>query len=161
VKHVPHNRVVAVFEGCWKDKIRWKRVGTGSYPATDSATSITRSTSSSPSPSHDKLPTPSIASASRSKADVSGAADDGEWMDLIDVSALRVIPKAVRPLEKQHPRESQKLWESVTDNLIKKEFSEATREKVVIEQRQRDEAAERKRKGVECVFSFSFLYFLL
>jgi len=152
VKHVPHNRVVAVFEGCWKDKIRWKRVGTGSYPTTDSATSITRSTSSSPSPSHDKLPTPSIASASRSKADVSGAGDDGEWMDLIDVSALRVIPKAVRPLEKQQPRESQKLWESVTDKLMKKEFSEATREKVVIEQRQRDEAAERKRKGVECVF---------
>lgn len=79
-------------------------------------------------------------------------------MDLIDVSALRVIPKAVRPLEKQHPRESRKLWENVTDKLIKKEFSEATREKVVIEQRQRDEAAERKRKGVECVF-FLFFFF--
>ena len=159
MKHVPHNRVVAVFEGCWRGKIRWKRVGTGSYPSTDSAihngTSVTRSTASSPNPSHDTLPTPSIASASRSKADVSsgaGAGGGGEWMDLIDVSTLQPIPKSVRPLEKQQPRESRKLWENVTDNLIKKEFSEATKEKVVIEQRQRDEAAERKRKGVECVF---------
>ena len=70
-------------------------------------------------------------------------------MELIDVSALQVLPKAVRPLERQQPRESRRLWESVTDKLMKKEFSEATREKVVIEQRQRDEAAERKRKGVE------------
>ena len=160
MKHVPHNRIVAVFEGCWRGKIRWKRVGTGSYPSTDSeihnGTSVTRSTASSPNPSHDKLPTPSIASASRSKADVSGV-DDGEWMDLIDVSTLSPIPKSVRPLEKQQPRESRKLWENVTDNLVKKEFSEATKEKVMIEQRQRDEAAERKRKGVECVVSFLFL----
>ena len=82
-------------------------------------------------------------------------------MDLIDVSTLEVIPKAVRPLEKQHPRESRKLWENVTDKLVKKEFSEATKEKVMIEQRQRDEAAERKRKGVEYVFFFLFLLFCL
>jgi hypothetical protein len=62
---------------------------------------------------------------------------------------LQVIPKEVRPLEKQLLTESRKLWENVTDNLLKKEYSEATREKVVIEQKQRDEAAERKRKGVE------------
>ncbi|KIM42206.1 hypothetical protein M413DRAFT_409397 [Hebeloma cylindrosporum] len=161
VKHVPRNRVVAAFEGCWKGKIRWKRVGTGSYPPTPDSnninninTNIPRSTSSSPSPSHEKLPTPSIASASRSKADISSGIDgveDGEWMELIDVSRLGVIPKAVRPLERQQPRESRKLWENVTERLMKKEFSEATREKVMIEQRQRDEAAERKKKGVEFV----------
>jgi len=78
-------------------------------------------------------------------------------MDLIDVSMLAVIPKTVRPLERQHSRESRKLWENVTDKLVKKEFSEATREKVTIEQRQRDEAAERKRKGLECVFFYSYL----
>jgi hypothetical protein len=32
---------------------------------------------------------------------------------------------------------------------MKKEYSEATKEKVMIEQKQRDKAAERKRKGVE------------
>jgi hypothetical protein len=157
VKHVPHNRVVAVFEGSWRSKIRWKRVGTGSYPTVDN---VTRSTSSSPSPSHATLPTPSIASASHSKAELSSAYE-GEWMDLLDLSTLAVIPKAVRPLERQHPRESRKLWENVTDKLVKKEFSEATKEKVTIEQRQRDEAAERKRKGVECVVSFLSFAFII
>jgi hypothetical protein len=33
--------------------------------------------------------------------------------------------------------------------LLKKEYSEATRVKMAIEQRQRDVAAERKKKGVE------------
>jgi len=32
---------------------------------------------------------------------------------------------------------------------LKKEFGEATKEKVAIEQKQRDEAAERKRRGIE------------
>lgn len=148
VKHVPKDRVVAVFDGTWRGAIRWKRVGPGSYPPTDHTTAVTRSTSSSPSPSHAQLPTPSIKEASYSKADF-GTAADGEWLPLIDLSALSVMPKTVRPLEKQHPRESRKLWETVTENLTKKEFSEATKEKVTIEQRQRDEAAERKRKGVE------------
>ena len=146
VKHVPQNRVVAVFDGSWRGRIRWKRVGTGSYPSSDH-TGVTRSVSSSPSPSHVKLPTPQIPAASFSKADVSGAGED--WTPLLDLDGLEVIPKVVRPLEKQHARESRKLWETVTDNLMNKEFSEATKEKVNIEQRQRDEAAERKKKGVE------------
>jgi hypothetical protein len=64
----------------------------------------------------------------------------------------------VRLLEKQQPKESRKLWESVTDKLMKKEFSEATREKAVVEQRQRDEVAERV---LSASFSFPFLCFLL
>ena len=59
------------------------------------------------------------------------------------------MPKSVRPLSGQHPNESRKLWEHVTSNLLKKEFSEATRVKLAIEQKQRDIAAERKKKGVE------------
>ncbi|KAJ3502451.1 hypothetical protein NLJ89_g8884 [Agrocybe chaxingu] len=150
VKHVPQNRVVAFFDGTWRGRIRWKRVGTGSYPTVDHS-GVTRSTSSSPSPSHVKLPTPNIPAASFSKADVSGRAPEEEWMTLLDLSILEVVPKVVRPLDKQHPRESRKLWENVTDKLLKKEFSEATKEKVTIEQRQRDEAAERKRTGIEFV----------
>jgi hypothetical protein len=141
VKHVPHSRVVAVFDGTWRGQVRWRRVGAGSYPQT------TSSSASSPIPSHVTLPRSSISSAAASKADVSYP--DEEYITLIDLSALSVIPKVVRPIERQLPHESRKLWDSVTEKLLKKEFSEATREKVVIEQKQRDEAAERKRKGVE------------
>ena len=72
-------------------------------------------------------------------------------MNLIDLAPLRQVPKTVRPISKQHPTESRRLWESVTSGLLRKEYGEATRAKHIIEQRQRDEAAERKRRGVECV----------
>ena len=68
---------------------------------------------------------------------------------LLDLSTLKVIPKTVRPLHKQLPHESRKLWHNVTSKLLNKEFGDATKEKLVIEQKQRDLAAERKRTGVE------------
>ncbi|PPR03583.1 hypothetical protein CVT24_007586 [Panaeolus cyanescens] len=157
VKHVPQNRVVAVFDGTWRGLIRWKRVGTGSYP-TERHDGVTRSTSSSPNPSHARLSTTSIGIASKSKSDVrsfsgwgSGGAGVGgeEYSTLVDLSVLDVVPKVVRKLDRQGPRESRSLWKPVTSHLLRKEYSEATREKVTIEQRQRDDAAERKRKGVE------------
>ncbi|KAF5350987.1 hypothetical protein D9756_008295 [Leucocoprinus leucothites] len=143
VKHVPADRIVAVFDGSWRGHIRWRRVGGGSYPNAFS------SSASSPSPSHEHLPTPEIPPHAASRTDVSSP--DTEYSTLIDLSTLRTIPKDVRPLEKQLPNESRKLWENVTANLLKKEYSEATKEKVTIEQRQRDEAAERKRKGIEFI----------
>lgn len=85
-----------------------------------------------------------------------GAGANEEWNVLIDLNHLNVVPKAVRPLEKQLPDESRKLWEKVTNKLIGKEFGEANKYKQGIEQRQRDEAAERKKKGIECVFFYSF-----
>ncbi|THG98317.1 hypothetical protein EW145_g7447, partial [Phellinidium pouzarii] len=57
--------------------------------------------------------------------------------------------KRVRPLEAQHAYESRRLWESVTSRLLAKEYGEATRNKHTIEQRQRENAAERKKKGEE------------
>ncbi|OJT03455.1 Oxysterol-binding protein-like protein 1 [Trametes pubescens] len=105
IKHVPRERVLAVFDGSWRDRVRWKRVD----------------------------------------------APDTEYATLLDLSTLHVIPKTVRPLEKQLPTESRKLWENVTTKLISKEYSEATKHKLVIEQKQRDEAAERKRKGINFV----------
>ncbi|KAJ3935754.1 MAG: hypothetical protein NXY57DRAFT_957850 [Lentinula lateritia] len=144
VKHVPHSRVAAVLDGSWRGVIRWKRVGSGSYPA------ATQSASSSPNPSHIALPSASNRSyGAASKADLTGPS--AEFNTLIDLSTLWIIPKQVRPLEKQLPTESRKLWEGVTSRLLKKDFSEATKEKVVIEQKQRDEAAERKKKGVSFV----------
>jgi hypothetical protein len=138
VKHVPQSRIVAAFDGTWRGNIRWRRVG---------SLQTTRSSSSSPSPSHETLPGSSATSASASKPDIIHS--DDEYSTLIDLSTLKVIPKSVRPLEKQQSFESRKLWESVTDRLVKREYSEATRAKVGIEQKQRDDAAERKKKGVE------------
>ncbi|KAI9507142.1 hypothetical protein F5148DRAFT_981805 [Russula earlei] len=80
-----------------------------------------------------------------------GASTSDDWMTLIDLAPLHVVPKRVRPIPKQLPTESRRLWESVTTRLLRKEFGEATRAKHVIEQRQRDEAAERKRRGLEFV----------
>lgn len=74
-----------------------------------------------------------------------------EYETLVDLSALQVVPKVVRPLHKQLPNESRKLWDSVTSRLLNKEYSDATKHKLVIEQRQRDEANERKRKGQEFI----------
>ncbi|EJD03141.1 uncharacterized protein FOMMEDRAFT_146816 [Fomitiporia mediterranea MF3/22] len=82
------------------------------------------------------------------------ASADEEQATLIDVSTLLVVPKRVRPLEKQHTYESRKLWQNVTSNLLAKEYSEATRHKHAIEQRQRDKAAERKKKGEEFIPAF-------
>ncbi|KAL0575672.1 hypothetical protein V5O48_006304 [Marasmius crinis-equi] len=151
VKHVPPSRVVAVIDGSWRGLIRWKRVGAGSYPShvlSGGAHSVTNS----PDPSHLSLPSPSHHKGYSSRADLTTL--DDEWRTLVDVSTLWAVPKQVRPLEKQDEKESRKLWDGVTSRLLKKEFSDATREKVAIEQRQRDEAAERKKKGVEYVPNF-------
>lgn len=85
------------------------------------------------------------------------ASPDDEQATLLDLTPLLVVPKRVRPIEKQHAYESRKLWENVTNNLLAKEYGEATKHKHAIEQRQRDKAAEKKKKGEECVyFSFGF-----
>ncbi|KAF5314203.1 hypothetical protein D9758_018947 [Tetrapyrgos nigripes] len=133
---------------------------------------------SSPNPSHTALPNPSKhpkSNIAESKGDLSlpGTTQDSkdskggtkgtmgtgkdkdkakgeeEWNMLIDLSTLFPVPKQVRPLDRQEKYECRKLWEGVTSRLLKEEFSEATKEKVVIEQRQRDEAGERRRKGEE------------
>ncbi|KAI0694512.1 hypothetical protein BC835DRAFT_1274389 [Cytidiella melzeri] len=72
---------------------------------------------------------------------------DSDYKLLIDLSQLQVVPKIVRPLEKQLPTESRKLWEHVTRNLINKQYGEANKIKHSIEEKQRADAAERKRKG--------------
>lgn len=70
-----------------------------------------------------------------------------EFNTLIDLEKIFVVPKVVRPVEKQLHKESRKLWESVTSNLLNKEYGDATKHKLTLEQKQRDEASERKRKG--------------
>ena len=131
-KHVPEDRIVAYFDGSWKGRIRY-RLANGSTVA---------SGASSPVPS-----------AATSRSDLTMGVEE-EWATLIDISTLHPVPKTVRPLETQLPTESRKLWEPVTARLLKKEYSEATKLKQAIEQKQRDDAAERRNKGVECVHPF-------
>lgn len=128
-KHVPADRIVAYFDGSWKGRIRY-RLANGSTSVSDK---------SSPVPS-----------AATSRSDLTTGVED-EWATLIDISTLHPVPKAVRPLENQISTESRKLWDPVTSRLLKKEYSEATKFKQAIEQKQRDDAAERRNKGVECV----------
>ncbi|PWN30970.1 hypothetical protein BDZ90DRAFT_229961 [Jaminaea rosea] len=66
---------------------------------------------------------------------------------LIDLDEIEPLPKTVRPLSSQEDMESRKIWQPVTKAILDKEYSAATRHKQVIEQRQREEAAERKRVG--------------
>jgi len=70
------------------------------------------------------------------------------------LSTLKIIPKAVRPIENQLPNESRKLWNDVTTRLIKKEYGEATKYKLAIEQQQRDAAAEMKKLALEFIPSY-------
>jgi hypothetical protein len=72
-----------------------------------------------------------------------------EWRILIDMDHLALIPKNVRPLSEQETQESRKLWEPVTKNLLAKNWGQATQEKQVIEQKQRDIAAKRKANNEE------------
>lgn len=79
---------------------------------------------------------------------------DKEWKTLIDLDQLALIPKSVRPLEEQDEQESRRLWDPVTQNLLGKNWGEATKQKQVIEQLQRDKAAKRKADEVEFVPRF-------
>ncbi|KAI5453583.1 hypothetical protein NCC49_005408 [Naganishia albida] len=72
-----------------------------------------------------------------------------EWKVLIDLEPLDMTPRSVRPLAEQEERESRRLWDPVTTNMLSKNWNEATKQKQVIEQRQRDLATERKQKGIE------------
>ena len=66
---------------------------------------------------------------------------------LVQLSDLGVTPKHVRPLEEQEEFESRRIWAPVTEAIHSKQYSQATKNKQVIEQRQRDKAAERKHTG--------------
>ncbi|CCF52550.1 hypothetical protein NDA11_001186 [Ustilago hordei] len=66
---------------------------------------------------------------------------------LLNVLDLDPIAKSVRPLSAQDEMESRRIWEPVTSAILSKKYSEATKHKQDIEQKQRNTAAERKRKG--------------
>ncbi|CAG8814525.1 15018_t:CDS:1, partial [Racocetra persica] len=73
------------------------------------------------------------------------------------LSELAPIPKIVKPIAKQGPLESRKIWQPVSAALFQKDYSKATKEKIAIEDRQRRLAAEAKARKEE----FEPVYFKL
>lgn len=70
---------------------------------------------------------------------------------LFDSKAAKRVPKIVRPLDQQDETESQKLWNSVTLAIKKRDQREATAEKTKLEEAQRKERKERTERTEEWV----------
>lgn len=67
----------------------------------------------------------------------------------IDVNALEIIKKQVKPISQQEINESRRLWKEVTAGLKFNDIDKATTAKQMLEQKQRDEAKDRKDSGAE------------
>ncbi|XP_043360902.1 oxysterol-binding protein-related protein 11 isoform X2 [Dermochelys coriacea] len=74
----------------------------------------------------------------------------------VDLTKLSVTRKRVRPVEKQGPFESRRLWQHVTESLKDGDIDKATEHKRALEERQRNE--ERLRAETEA--SWSTKYFV-
>ncbi|KAI8324245.1 hypothetical protein GQ54DRAFT_256809 [Martensiomyces pterosporus] len=70
---------------------------------------------------------------------------------LIDMSALEIAEKVVKPVSEQGEMESRRVWDPVASEMNKRNFGEATKRKRAIEDKQRRVAAERKERGEEFV----------
>ncbi|XP_076008544.1 oxysterol-binding protein-related protein 11-like [Genypterus blacodes] len=62
---------------------------------------------------------------------------------VVDVTKLPVTRKQVRPVDKQGPTESRRLWQHVTEALRQKDIDKATEHKRLLEERQRTEERHR------------------
>ncbi|XP_021918104.1 oxysterol-binding protein-related protein 9 isoform X2 [Zootermopsis nevadensis] len=72
---------------------------------------------------------------------------DGRTEMFVDVNKINVVKKKVRPIAEQAENESRRLWKEVTAGLRLKDIDRATNAKFALEQKQRDEAKERKERG--------------
>ena len=70
-------------------------------------------------------------------------------MSLLDLRPLYPIPKLVPPIPSQLPNESQRFWQAVTTSIKEKRYTEATKLKQELEERQRERAKDREQKGEE------------
>ena len=91
----------------------------------------------------------SIPSTSAVKNDPSKAMPTTEKQLLIDLVPLMPVPKIAPPPDEQLPNESRRFWQELTAAMMQKNYGEANKVKQVIEQKQRDKAAERKTGGIE------------
>ncbi|KAK4703602.1 MFS transporter, ACS family, allantoate permease, partial [Phenoliferia sp. Uapishka_3] len=74
-------------------------------------------------------------------------AGEKSWSQLLDMVPLSVIPKTVAPLDQQHELETRKVWSSVTNAILAKDWNAASKAKQALEQAQRVKAEERKKSG--------------
>merc|ERR1719186_898243 len=68
----------------------------------------------------------------------------GKQETFLDVTQLKPQKKVVKPVAEQERYESRRLWRAVTAGLKDNRIEEATEEKCKLEQKQREEAKERK-----------------
>ncbi|KAL9133190.1 MAG: hypothetical protein Q9175_005631 [Cornicularia normoerica] len=68
---------------------------------------------------------------------------------LLDLRPLFPTAKIIPPIDQQLPNESQRFWAGVTNAIKSKQYTEATKLKQEIEERQRDKATQRKEKNEE------------
>ncbi|KAL4815982.1 hypothetical protein BDW67DRAFT_162746 [Aspergillus spinulosporus] len=68
---------------------------------------------------------------------------------LIDLGPLFPVAKTLPPVDTQLSNESRKFWSGVTEAILDKRYSQATKLKMEIEDRQRQKAAERQEKNEE------------
>lgn len=73
---------------------------------------------------------------------------------LIDITPLFPASKIVPPEEDQLPNESRRFWSEVTAAILEKRYSQATKLKQDLEERQRKEAAARRERNEEWVPRF-------
>ncbi|KAF5307219.1 hypothetical protein FQR65_LT00735 [Abscondita terminalis] len=76
-------------------------------------------------------------------------ADKDKTEEFINVNELTIIKKQIRPISEQSDNESRRLWKEVTRALKFNDIDKATTAKYQVEQRQRDEAKERKSLSLE------------
>jgi oxysterol-binding protein-related protein 8 len=67
---------------------------------------------------------------------------------LFNAEGAKHSPCQVRPLDEQEERESRRLWNKVTNAIIRRDQTTATTEKTAIEDRQREETRLRDAEGV-------------
>lgn len=122
IKDVPEKDIIGRIEGSWTDKVYFSK-----GPAPFSKSSVR-----------------SFIYTTKAKAD--GAQDK---ILLMDVNPLVPIKMTVPSMDDQLPNESRKYWAAVTEALTTKQYSKATAEKQLIEERQRAKAADRKARNIE------------
>lgn len=119
IKDVPNNDVLARISGCWREQIYYTLASNPIVAGSGSSTASSTTTSSSRD-------------------------DQQQKQLLIDLTPLFPTEKVVPPEELQLSNESRKFWSAVTQSIVSKQYSTATKLKQEIEERQRTKAASRE-----------------
>ena len=85
--------------------------------------------------------------ANRKNADIAPKSHQKDI--LFDATHAKHTPPSTRPIEEQGDRESQKLWQETAKAVVAMDHDAATDSKTKIEDRQREETANRAEHGVE------------